>query len=252
LDGTIRGDLVVDRRTGRLTAASWLANDLRSDLTGGYLLFIDPRQGRAGVPWRAANLTSVYELPETDGGAPDVESVPPAINILAVPVPRIPAGGRVSALGQAIYQKVDESWVAWARNVNRKRSEMLKAGRDLPTLWSEQQGWAGSGALAFLRAGYDDPERGLLLASTRDYFLHNRGEDFNAVGTPISTDGLPELDITHWLMRGQAVLIAWSAVPGPAHLLRNGRPLDAVAGLTVYRVRIPLYYAGNPPQGGGA
>ena len=52
-------------------------------------------------------------------------------------------------------------------------------------------------------------------------------------------------------MRGQAVLLAWAEAPGPARLLRNGKPLDTVAGLTMYRVRIPLYYSGNPPQGGG-
>jgi len=255
LSGSIRGDLVLDRRTGRLTAASWIANDLPVDLAGAYLLFIDPRQGKAGVPWRAAGLTSIYELPVEEGGTPDVEVVPPAINVLTVRIPRVPAGQQVSGLGQADYQKVDENWVAWARNSNRKRSEMLKAQRDLPTLWHEQQAWAGRGTFAFLRTGRDDPVSATLLASTRNYFLPNRGDDFDAVGTPISSDGLPELDVTHWLTGGReggvAVLIGWSEVPGPARLLRNGRPLEAVAGLTVYRVRIPIYYAGNPPHAGG-
>jgi hypothetical protein len=250
LDGTIRGDLVVDRHTGRLTAGSWVANDLNVDLAGGYLLFIDPRQDETGVPWRAAGLTTLYELGEEEGGTPDVTVVPPAINILAVYLPKIPAGSQANGLGQAAYQRIDENWVAWARNRNRKRSEMLKGGRDLPTLWHEQQGWAAGLTVTGLLTGLGAPECSLLLASTRNYYLHNRGDDFNAVGTPISTDGLPELDLTHWLVRGQAVLLAWAAAPGPPRLARSGKPLESLAGLSVYRVRMPIYYTGQPPRAG--
>jgi hypothetical protein len=256
LEGTIRADLVVDRGKGRLTAGSWIANDLSVDLAGGYLLFIDPRQDQGGVPWRAAGLTSVYALPEEEGGAADVSVVPPAINVLVVRVPKIPAGQQVSRLGQADYEQVDQNWVVWARSGNRKRSEMFQKERDLPTLWHEQQAWAAGGALARLLGDVGGPERMLLLASTRDYFLHNGGVDFKTVGRPLSTDGLPELDVTDWLMGGQregrAVLITWADGPGPARLLRGGKPLELLDGLTVYRVRLPIYYGGNPPPSAGA
>jgi hypothetical protein len=249
LGGTIRGDLVVERRTGRLTPASWIANDLGVELAGGYLLFIDPRQDEAGlVPCRAAGLTSLYALPESEGGVTDAPPVPPAMNVLAVQIGRIPAGERIERLGAAEYEKVDANRVSWARNVNRQRSEMLNGNRDLPTLWHAQQSWAARGARALLHGGLDAPERMLLLASTRNFYLDNANDDFKTVGVPLSTDGLPSMDVTDWLLRGQAVLIAWSPTPGPARLLRNDRPLEALGGLTLYRVRIPLYYAGNPPH----
>ncbi len=246
--GTIRGDLVVDPRTGRLTPASWIANDLNVELAGGLLVFIDPRPRETGMPWRAAGLTSAYELSEEKGGTPDLDAVPPAINVLVLPVGRIPARGQLRELGQEEYARVDANRAVWLRQRNRKRSELLRGERDLPTLWHAQQAWAGSGPLTRLRTGLGDAERMLLLASTRNYFLHNRGDDFKSVGTPISTDGLPDLDVTHWLLRGQAVFITWAYAPGPPRLLRNGKPLDSVAGLTAYRVRLPLYYGSGPPE----
>jgi hypothetical protein len=250
LDGVIRGDLTADRRTGRLTAASWLANDLAVDLQGGFLLLIDPRlDDGTGVPWRAAGLTTPYLLPEVAGGTPDLKSIPPAANILAVRIPAIPAGQQIRELGRTMYAQVDQNWVNWAQRPNRKRSEMFKSDRDLRTLWTEQQSWADNSVLAVLRANLDATLRAVLLASTRNYHLPNRTDDFSSVGTPLRSDGLPNLDLTHWLLRGQAVLIGWSDTPGPARLQRGGLPLDPYRGLTVYRVRLSLAYEGRPPRG---
>jgi hypothetical protein len=254
LDGTLRANLVVDRGTGRLSPASWIANDLTMDLAGGYLLFIDPRQQDGpGVPWRAAGLNTLYELPGSIAVQPDLEKVPPAVNILVVPLPKIAAGQQISGLGQADYHRVDRNQAEWRGAGGRKRSQMLKDGRDLRTLWEEQQAWAGTGTFAVLRTGLGDTLRALLLASTRNYYLPNHSQDFDSVGTPISTDGLPNQDITHWLVggrqEGQAVLICWAEHPGPARLHRNGKPLDSYQGLTLLRVRVPIRYEGRPPSG---
>jgi hypothetical protein len=252
LDGMIRGDLTVDRRTGRLASTSWLANDLAVDIQGGFLLFIDARlDDGTGVPWRAAGLTMPYPLSEVVGGKPDLKAIPPAANILAVRIPALPAGQQIRALGQTMYTQVDQNWVTWAQRPNRKRSELFKSDRDLRTLWTEQQSWADNSVLAALRGNLDATLRAVLLASTRNCYLPNRADDFTSVGTPLRTDGLPNLDLTHWLMRGQAVFIAWSDTPGPARLQRGGQPLDPYRGLTVYRVRLSLAYEGSPPRGEG-
>jgi hypothetical protein len=94
----------------------------------------------------------------------------------------------------------------------------------------------------------------VLLASTRNYHLNNsctsRQRNYRAVGVPLSTEGLPELDISHWLLPGTAVVIAWTDTPGPAALHREGRAVAAYAGMTFYRARLPLNYTGTPPPRG--
>jgi len=239
LDGTIRADLVVDRRTGRLTPASWIANELPHKLEGGYLLFIDPRQvdvpageawQSAPVPYRVTSLTEFYDRPEKG------PTVPPSYSVLAVPVGAIEAGAQIGEIGQRLYRDVDRSFAQWARS-GKERIERIQDDRDLRTLWNEQLRWIRSST----------PVQALLLASTRNLYLHNlRENDFEAIGTAITTNGLPELDVTHWLLRGQAVLLTWASAAGPARLERNGAPLDS-RGLTFYRVRLPLRYIGAPP-----
>jgi hypothetical protein len=240
LNGTLRGDLRVDRATGRLTAGSWLANDLTVGLDGGYLLFIDPRQDAAGVPWRAAGLNTLYPLVDGDAVKADVAEVPPAANVLVVRVPAIAAGQQVSELGKAEYGTVATNRERWEQKGTRARSELLGDKRDLPTLWGEQQNWLSGGLSGLLRLRGETTAalQAVLLGSTRNYHLHNRGIDLGGVGRPLSLEAMPPLDITHWLLRGQAVLICWSSTPGPARLMRNGRLLDASEGLTVYRVRL--------------
>jgi len=243
LRGTIRGELTVDRATGRLTPGSFVANDLEVPLAGGWLLFIDPRHEDAGVPTRAAGLDLLYDRPE----AIQRPQVPPAYNILAVWVPAVDAGGVARELGADQYKAVDELVAAWRRGPTRKREDLIH--RDLPTLWREQQSWLGSWQAARLWF-VGGPEKMLLLASTRGFLLPNAGENFDTVGPWFSTEGLPELDVTHWLLRDTAVLLCWSPTPGPAALTRGTTRVQADSGLTVYRVRLPLTYVGSPPRPG--
>lgn len=252
LNGTLRADLRVDRGTGRLTPASWVANELNVDLAGGYLFFIDPRQGRAAVAGRAAGLTTPYRPTDLAELQYDIDRVPPAANVLAVRLPAIPAGQQVAGLGQADYARVAEQRAAWYGAGGRRRSQLLTGDRDLRTLWAEQFNWAGAGALVRARVTTGDPVRALLLASTRNLYLHTaRLEDPDSVGSPLSFEGLPDLDITHWLLggrsQGTAVLMCWSESPGPARLVRNGKPMETHSGLTFYRVRVPIAYEGSPP-----
>jgi len=255
LDGTIRADLRVDRQTGRLSAGSWIANHLTGDLQGGYLLFIDPRLEAAGVPRRAAGLTSRYrpDLPEQLAARVvwDQEVVPPSMNILVVPIPPIPAGKVVSELGRAVYDKVERALDEdWKRRLELKHSQMP----DLPTLWHHQRDWVWPDSLAALVARPAETIAAVMLASTRNFYLSCQPADFDSPGPALSTDGLPDLDVTHWVMggrdSGQAVLICWSDRPGPVHLIRNGRPQESYSGLTIYRVRVPIHYEGHPPGRG--
>jgi hypothetical protein len=247
LDGTIRADLVVRRgpqreEAGRLTPASWIANELAVDIADGYLLFIDPRQAdpaAAGksVPARAAGLTTWYD--------PALSEVPPALNVLAVRLPPIPAGKQISGLGAELYREADQRYKEWARL--RPEERQRKDKFDLPTLRRVQQAWAGSSFI-------DAAVQAALLASTRNFYLSSSGEDFNRPGTPITTEALPDLDITHWLRGGDAgvaVLLCWSHDPGPARLYRDGKPMKSSEGLTLYRVRVPMRYEGSPPRPGG-
>jgi len=242
LDGTIRGDLVVNRRDGRLTPASWILNELSVDLEGAYLLFIDPRHDDGGVP-RAATLTRLPPLPANITAEPDERQVPPACNVVALPLGRIPAGGRVDNLGATVYREIDRKWGDWAAQEKRRRRDMP----DLPTLWTAQHTWRG----AVTAATAEGPVFGILLASTRSYYGAIRPDAYDEPGQPVTMDGLPKLDITHWLLggrtEGQAILIGWSRRPGPARVQVDDRPRDAYAGLTVYRVRIPIRYTGQPP-----
>lgn len=266
LDGTIRGDLVVDRSNGRLTPGSWIANDLPTDLAGGVLLFIDPRQEHAGVPCRAAGLTARYGRPAgaaprrvtkgpadpSEGTGPtgaeggpraegprETDAIPPAMNVLAVRIPPVSAGAQTRELGRSVYEQLDRELRAWrGRPADRP---------DLPTLWHEQQTWAGGGFLPGLRRGRQEPVWAVWLASTRNLHLPTAGTRFDEPAPATATDGLPEFDITHWLVRGQAVLLTWTERPGPPTLHRDGRPLPASAGLTIYRVRLPIRYQGLPP-----
>lgn len=246
LGGTIRADLIVDRFTGGVTQASWIANELSVDLDGGYLFYIDPRQvdlppdqrwSSAPVPPRVAGLTTLYDRPRR---APPV---PPAYNILVVPVPAIERGSQARALGARVYSRVARAETAWRGQKDRKLAERFTNDRDLPTLWNMHRDWAGRG---WFEVGAGDPIRALLLASTRRYYLNNSRDDFNSVGEALSTHGLPEMDVTHWLVRGQALLIVWTQAGGPIPLVRDGEALPA-DGLGVYRVRVPLRYTGAPP-----
>lgn len=254
LAGSVRGDLTVERSTGRLTEDSWLRNDLPVDVDGGYLLFCDPRQDLNGVP-RAAGLTTPYPLPLADNVEENVKEVPPALNVLLVPLPKLARGQQTSRLGADVYQAVNVARQRWQTAAKRKRSDLFEGNRDLPTLHQAQLEWRRRG----LGLGGDEALRGLLLASTRGLHLHCRLGNFANPDTPLRSDGLPSLDISHWLLSGhdrhgenlgQAVLLLWHEGGGPAVLHVDGEPRPAYDGLTLYRVRIPMHYAGLPPSAG--
>ncbi len=252
LDGPIRAELTVDRASGALTPGSWIQNDLDVGLRGGCLLYVDPRFPGDGALRPAGQTRNWW-------GRADV---PVSLNILAVPIGGLPAGGQVTNLGQAEYAAVAQARRRWESLSDRKPHTWP----DLPTLWDAQQAWIGAARLRSALDAVDEIDRAALLASTRNCYLNctaqNR-EDFNTC-TPhrITTDGLMNLDVTHWLMQGrvkaasatsadpllgQAVLLLLADDPGPARLRRNGRPLTAVGGRTLYRVRVPLSYRGEPP-----
>lgn len=245
LDGTIRGQILVDRRTGEITPDSFLVNDTDVPLADGFLLFSDPRQEDNGVP-RPAGRTQLYD-------EPNLPPVPPSMNVLAVQIGEVPARGRVTRLGSALYTRVARDRANWAAGGNPQRALMP----DLLTLYDVQNIWRGNVLLVA------QPPRGaaaVLLGSTRNYHLHGRGARYEStIDSPLSTEGVFNLEISHWLVSGRAangrqagfgILIAWSAATGPARLHLNGQPQAAYAGMTVYRVRVPIEYVGSPPGRG--
>lgn len=241
LSGTIRGNLVVGR-DGRITPGSWLANELDVDLQGGYLLFLDPRHPLIAVRQRAAGLTTVYDDPN------EFPVVPPACNVLVVALPPIRAGERVAAIGAAHYADVDRRLNTWRTSRVASRA----ARPDLATLWQTQYAW-NARYIPGVSSGPPPIVRSLLLASTHSFHLNNDTQEFgkfDRLGTPITTEGLPDLEISHWLLYGRAVLLAWADDPGPVRLHRAGEPLRPSGGLTLYRVRVPIVTLDSGTQRG--
>lgn len=230
--GAIRGRLIVDRRSGQVTPSSWVANDLPADLVGGVLLYLDPR-APGDLP------ATVSELRQASYRHEKLGATPPPFNVLAVPLPALARGTRTQQrLGAGIYQRVAQDFVRWQRATNPREYQRP----DLPTLLDLQNDdWAG--ANSFAAAAF--------LASTVDFYLHaelSRDNRFDDLGTPVQLIGLPELDISHWLRPGQAVLLYVSEAPAPLTLERNGAPIAASRGNVLYRVRLPVEYVGTPPR----
>jgi len=105
-----------------------------------------------------------------------------------------------------------------------------------------------------------------LVVSTRNFYLHvkeakDKFEQTNNL--PITTDGLMDVDVCHWLMQGsvkgsgdrpdvltgQGVLLLGCGAPGPAELQRDGKAVKSTRGAGLYRVRVPLQLTGTPPAG---
>lgn len=243
IDGSILGQLTADRGTGELISTSWIQNDLPVRLSGGYLLYLDPRStggnfeqlDRAGMPgrhWRG----------------PD--DFPAAMHIVSVALPPLDSGERTRPdFARVEYGEVNRRLAAWsavAANKDHARSDRP----DLVTLWQLQQYWANN---ALAPPGTDEfavrGARSLLLASTLRWYQPNADpKDLDTVGNLLTSDGMPHLDVTHWLVRGQALLLAWADAPGPAALVRDGRPVRSRSGLTLYRVRIPIRFSGDAPR----
>ena len=241
LEGSVRTQLTAARNTGEIAAGSWIANDLDREFLGGYLLYMDPRLRDSGTSVRPAGETTNW-WGQTDS--------PPALNVLALWIPPIKPGERVSSLGREQYDNLQKELDKWRASRSTKLSEMP----DLFTLWDEQRAWLGYGVREPL-SGLDQPPRrtldsaarSALLASTRTFYLHCQ-EDFKKVSNvPITTEGLMDCDISHWLMQGQGVLLLLSDVPGPARLQADGKPLGAGHGSSLYRVRVPIALTDSPP-----
>lgn len=243
-EGRLRSRLVADRATGRLTDESWLQNELGQVIDGGYVLFIDPRLSGVGgaVPPRVSGLTKRTDRSLYWGQS----SVPPAVQVLAVPLGAMKPGDRLARPGQLMYAETDLLRQRFLAGAADARSEPM-----LPTLWSLQNGdWIGS--LTNITGGrLDRTAAAALLASTTNLYLPNRigDPDFEKFGAAVSVEGLMDLDITHWLVRGQAVVLLSVAGAPPLPLTVDGAPLakSRLHGRSFYRIRVPLEYVGRPP-----
>lgn len=241
LEGTIDARIVVDRRSGRVRPESWVRNNLPVPLRGGVLLYIDPRlrdQGR--IPARVAGVDH-WHRPRIW----EQKTVPPALNVLAVELPTISPRETVRGLGARAYERFDEQRLRWQQRGAQPRQEPV-----LETLWHMQtRRWInGVAGLIRLPGGpLDRTWAASLLASTRDLYLHTRADrNFASVGVPITTAGLPPLDVTHWLSRDTAVLLLLCDAPAPIPLMVDGEPRQPSAGRTLYRVRVPVEYTAAP------
>lgn len=238
LEGTIRGQVAVDRGSGRATPRCRLVNDLDVDLIGGYVFYVDPRA--PGLPpARAGGNTLSYR--------PDLGRVPPAHNVLVLRLGELKAGDQAAGQwGGKTYADLDQVIRSW----DNSNSSNKGPRPDLPTLHEAQVGdpaWRRVSGTGLLVGPLTDP---VLLASFRDLYLHlDDALDVEDVGTRLDVSGVPDMDISHWLMRGQAVAILFADAPGPPRLYEGDRPLRTTSGRTVYRVRLPVVYEGRPPRG---
>ncbi|MCC6358719.1 MAG: hypothetical protein IT450_08245 [Phycisphaerales bacterium] len=248
LEGSVRAGLVVDRKTGRLTEDSWIQNDLGVDISSAYLLFYDPRINlptageTGGVPILAAGLDSYWHKGtafDTEKGKRDLtkDALPPAFNVLTVPLGGVKSYSKITKLGDAIYRDHDKRLADWQRG-GQKTPEPL-----LLNLWQlHTQDWAEAlRGTIITRTVADQRTAAMLLASTRGLYLQS-STDMDSVGIPIGSDGLPGLDVSHWLTRGYAVLLLTADVPGPPALHIDGEATPSDEGRTMYRVRVPIGY----------
>ncbi len=241
LEGAVRAQLIASRATGQLQPSSWITNELRDEMIGGYVIYIDPRAEDLGVPVKITGYTKSYN-PRID------TPVPPSYNVLVVELPRIAPGATLRSLGQNQYEDVARRRAAFDARKDTKAIDRP----DLRTLWQQQLEWASG-----VSAMGANPEASVLLGSLRDLYMPNAppskvfasSPDFDSVDLPISSDGLPDIDVSHWLARGEAVLLLVAEKPGPGVLHANGAPLPAFAGRTYYRFRAALVYEDQPPRG---
>jgi hypothetical protein len=230
LDGSIRARLTADQISGRITPDSWIANDLPTGLAGGYLLYLDPRDGYA-MPGRVTSQTG-SRLPKLK----KLKDVPAAADVLVVEIPPLdPNGSQVSNLGAKHYADVDQALTRW----QAQRDDNPLNQPELRTLFDVQSSWIGN----LVSPSLADPTLlAALLLSTRSLYLNCSADDFQSVLSRLNAEGLLDRDITHWLLRGQAVLLLAATDGGPAHLCADGKPLKTKSGFTLYRVRCPIAY----------
>ena len=244
VNGDVQAQLYANRATGQITDKSFLTNKLPGDVRAGAILYVDPRSIGA-VPLKAAGLTSSHR-PEFDGKAP------PAANVLVVPLGEIKAGDELrNNIGRSFYQAMQNDMLAsQQRNPNDRDPEDRKRWRDLQTLRDVQRNyWRSPGWTPATSALAELSFHDLDLPGGQNFY------DFNVAGPRLSIEGLVDYDISHWLIQGQAVILLVVEEPGPAVLYRQStpqseaKPWPANQGETLYRIRVPLDYVGNPlPQ----
>ena len=237
LEGTIDARIRIDRSSGRVLPDSWVRNNLPVPLRGGVLLYVDPRVRALGdVPARVAGLDHAWQ-PKVWGQ----KTVPAAFNVLAVELPALGPGQMVSDFASELYDGFEQALQRWNQRGGTADDQPM-----LPTLWSQQtQRWvpAVGDVLRLPVGGLNRADAAALLASTRGLYLHTSGRrDFSQVGLPVTTVGLPAVDVTHWLSRDTAVLLVYSDAPLPVAVEVDGRPVEPSAGRALYRVRVPVEY----------
>lgn len=246
MDGAIRAGLVADRKSGRLTQDTWIESGLSANISYGYVLYVDPRLGADNndpVPQRAAGLDTVSFKGAKFRGTSlaGANRMPPAFNVLVTPIAPLKPATRSGVYPTKLYEDFDKEHEKWVIAGENEKTEPF-----LANLWYWQNYRWMEGLRPTLTGGDVPPsDAAMLLASTRNLYLHNGANstfNFEDVGFPVSSEGLVDLDVTHWLTAGQAVLLLFTEGPGPATLHVDGQPLVAREGKTLLRVRMPIDY----------
>lgn len=251
LEGTISGRIVANRTTGKLTTGTVLRNDMPVPIRSGYLLYVDPRStdGPLGALDRPTNGDHYLQK----GGQSLMKEAPAALNVIAVALPQMDVGTDIKASAfQRQYGPIAEDLARWERLTDAVRKKSRRP--DLTTLHDLQQYWLRNVLKppTGIAAGMmPESASSLMLASTLSLLHSTSGrDDFERPGLLVDAQGLPPMDITHWLQRGSAVLLLYSPEPADIPLQRGGSELRSKSGFSIYRVRLPMQYTGSPPDSG--
>ncbi len=246
LDGTIRADLSVVQQRGTVTPESFVINELPVTVEGGFLLYVDPRHVRHGQYTQPLSRATGREVCWNEH---DPRIAPPARSVVCLSLGRIERdGGRLNKLGEKQFAAVDEALASF------RETQPARERPDLPTLWREQQQWAGTYSLLSSPSRFFSPSlpediNAILLASTWCLHLSTSSEDYDSAAVRPLLHGVPKADVTHGLIGGTdatgarvtwGVLLLWSNTPPPARLVAAGAALRPSAGRTLYRVRVPI------------
>lgn len=233
--GTVRAQLEVQRDGDDLllTPESWIKNDLPVKLTDGYLLFLDPRLPDA--PDRAAwQKTHHFRRKGV---------LPPALGVIAIRLPPLEPGAQARDLGRPSQEDVARRLREWRPGDDPENPREPRP--DLPNLLDVQSYCVKSPsplALNVLKGRLiGEVEDAALLASTRNLHLPCYSSNaLDRLGVRVSTSGMVDVDISHWLVYGQAVLLLFADDGGPAQLHRDGVAQKPRSGESMYRVRVPI------------